>query len=105
MNTQPQPLQTAVNSKKSTWAVRAPETEPAPNKFRIDVAGNWLAVVKINGELLGPQQKRIVELMAAAPELRAALKEAHDQLAVMLGSGYSKVRELRVLLDKTAEVA
>lgn len=51
------------------------------------------------------QQKRIVDLMAMAPELRAALQDAHNRLAVMLGAGYPKVRELRLLLDRTPEVA
>lgn len=100
------PLQTAVNSRWSQWTVR--EYLPEPNKFRVDVVNgtaNWLCAVQMNGELMPAQQKRIVDLMAMAPELRAALQDAHNRLAVILGAGYPKVRELRLLLDRTPEVA
>ena len=100
-------LQSSLNSKHPKLKVVPRQLEA--NKFVIEaIVGpnhNWLAAIHVNGELLEEQQLRVVELMAAGPALRAALVGAHDQLAVMLGGGNAKVRELRVLLDKTPAVA
>ena len=100
-------LQATINRKICTLEAVPHHNEP--NRFiigaRAGLGHNWLAAVQMNGELMEAQQKRIVELMAMAPELRAALQDAHDRLAVILGAGYPKVRELRLLLDRTPEVA
>jgi hypothetical protein len=43
------------------------------NNYMLISEKNWLASIYINGEILPDQQKKIVQLMAAAPELLEAL--------------------------------
>lgn len=50
------------------------ENQYEPNKFVLGSDGKWLVSIQINGELLVEQQRTLMAVIAAAPELLDALK-------------------------------
>jgi hypothetical protein len=49
------------------------------NHVVVNSPERWIAVIQFNGELTLPQQDEIARVMAAGPELLAALRRVYDE--------------------------
>lgn len=54
-----------------------------------ELSGRWIAALRLNGELLTAQHRAIVQLLAAAPALVAAL-QVHHEWSLRRLPGYSE---------------
>lgn len=58
-------------STQTPWTV---EAQGVANVYRIRSADGWLAIVQMNGELWTAEQMRVLQMMAAAPDMLKALR-------------------------------